>query len=250
MDGDPLRHTKFKITDRYGVCRYTLGYKKIPFRTIWVQYPDIAPLCKKIGAAPTSVNPDGSPLYTLPVIHDPFTGKTISDSWNIAQYLDETYPDRPAVLPKGTRALQWSFTVAVSELAFVHIRPLLMYPSWAQLHPESQPFYRSPREAQFGCKLEEISAGAARAEHLESAEKSLRRVASWLGKNGDDAGFWIMGDTVSFADFFLGGWLAWVRRVDPDMWDRIKSWDNGVWWKHLNRLDRFAVFDSGQEYEG
>jgi glutathione S-transferase len=71
-------------------------------------------MLKKLGAAPTSVKPDGNPFYTVPVISDSIrkTGSgeptIVSDSWNIAIYLEETYP-KPALFPPGSRALQALF---------------------------------------------------------------------------------------------------------------------------------------------
>jgi glutathione S-transferase len=125
----------------------------------------------------------------------------------------------------------------------------VIFQTWAQLRPESQPYWRSTREAQFGCKLEEVSAASAREEHWETAEKSLNRVASWLQKNGEDS-TWVMGDTISFVDLFIGGWLVWVRQVDAELWERVKQLGNGIWGAYVDRLDAFAVFDEGEEYRG
>ena len=69
--------------------RYVLNIKRIPYKTVWVEYPDIKPLCLKIGASPAESLPDGSPLYTLPVIYDPNTQTPVSDSAAIARYLDK-----------------------------------------------------------------------------------------------------------------------------------------------------------------
>ncbi|GAW07249.1 AChain Crystal Structure Of Glutathione Transferase Gstfua3 From Phanerochaete Chrysosporium [Lentinula edodes] len=90
--------------------RYSLNYKGLSYRTEWIEYPDIEALCIKIGAAPTDVKADGiTPDYTLPVIYDPSTDKTISDSFAIALYLDTAYPDTPKLFPPGTQALQEAF---------------------------------------------------------------------------------------------------------------------------------------------
>ncbi|EEB92162.1 hypothetical protein MPER_09371 [Moniliophthora perniciosa FA553] len=96
---------------------YALGYKGIPFERIWVEMPDIENTCKSIGASPTDKKPDGSPWYTLPVIHDPNTGETISDSFVIMEYLEKTYPSSPekALIPPGTTALQKAFIDAGDE---------------------------------------------------------------------------------------------------------------------------------------
>jgi glutathione S-transferase len=58
------------------------------------------------------IRKNGTPYYSLPVIQDPKTGKVISDSARIADYLDSTYPDTPKVIPAGTHALQKAFRVA------------------------------------------------------------------------------------------------------------------------------------------
>jgi glutathione S-transferase len=65
----------------------------------------LAGLCKKIGAEHTSLKGD-QPHYTLPVIYDPNTNTAVSDSYNIAKYLDEHYPDTPTAIPRGTEVFQ------------------------------------------------------------------------------------------------------------------------------------------------
>ncbi|KAL0961286.1 hypothetical protein HGRIS_006246 [Hohenbuehelia grisea] len=44
-------------------ARFALNYKGLPFKTVYVEFPDIEKVCKKIGAAPTSLKPNGDPLY-------------------------------------------------------------------------------------------------------------------------------------------------------------------------------------------
>ncbi|KAF8433566.1 hypothetical protein L210DRAFT_3556483 [Boletus edulis BED1] len=92
-------------------CRFVLSYKKPPFDTVFV---DIALKMKEIGASPNK-RPDGSKVYTLPVLSDPNTGALITDSWAIAVYLDETYPEKPVFL-KGSRGRIRSFDSVVGAL--------------------------------------------------------------------------------------------------------------------------------------
>ena len=80
--------------------RLCLNYKKLPFKVEWVEFPDIEALSKKYGFEPTRKRPDGSPLYTLPAIIDvdEETGRVkaaMSNSFTIARYLDEAYPNTP-----------------------------------------------------------------------------------------------------------------------------------------------------------
>ncbi|KAF8844170.1 hypothetical protein BDN67DRAFT_963274 [Paxillus ammoniavirescens] len=74
--------------------RFVLSYKNLPFETVWVEFPDIASKMKEIGASPNK-GPDGSELYTVPVLSDPNTGALITDSSVIAEYLEQTYPEKP-----------------------------------------------------------------------------------------------------------------------------------------------------------
>jgi hypothetical protein len=92
-----------------------LNYKKLPYNTVWVEYPDIKPLSLEIGASPTSHTADGTPFYTLPAIYDPNTDKVVSESFEIAQYLDATYTERP-VLPRGSEGLQHMFVYAIDPI--------------------------------------------------------------------------------------------------------------------------------------
>ena len=64
--------------------RFVLNYKGIPYRTVWVEYPDIARTCQELGVDPTSTKADGSPQYTLPMIYDPSTKIALAESAAIA----------------------------------------------------------------------------------------------------------------------------------------------------------------------
>jgi glutathione S-transferase len=124
-----------------------LGFKGLPYRTEWVEHPQIEATFKKIGAAPTGTRADGTgrPFYTVPVIIDPnhlTEGKPtmISDSRNIALYLDEHYPTNKQLIPNGTNGLQ-----AVCEEYFIQnvVRPIaghLMLRYHNILNEESQPY--------------------------------------------------------------------------------------------------------------
>ena len=85
--------------------RYLLNIKGLPYRTQWVELPDIADLLQSLGVSP---NPASPFPYSLPAIYDPRTKRTIMDSASIAKYLDDEHPGGPAVLPRELRAYQVS----------------------------------------------------------------------------------------------------------------------------------------------
>jgi glutathione S-transferase len=100
-----------------------------------VNFADVQPLSKQIGAPPTTTYSDGSPRYTLPTIHDPNTGRTVSDTLEIARYLDKQYPDRK-IFPAGSEDLQSEFANSAgslngtaSVLSFPHTQKLMSKPN-------------------------------------------------------------------------------------------------------------------------
>jgi len=138
------------------VPRYTLNLKGIPFKTEWVEFPNIELLCKKLGIPPTCKREDRSDRFTLPAIHSPSTGVYISDSILIAEYLEKTYLDTPQIFPHNTFALQAAFTAAfVNNLSALW--NFIVHATYAILTPRSQEYYRHTREKSFGKVLEDIA---------------------------------------------------------------------------------------------
>ncbi|KAJ7505494.1 glutathione S-transferase [Mycena galericulata] len=218
--------------------RYALNYKGLAYKTVWVEYPDIADLCKKIGAEPAMICQDGTPHYTLPVIQDPKTGTVLSESLHIAEYLDSTYPDTPKVIPTGTFTLQKSFQVSCDQATNASTQFII--PAIAGiLLPRSKEYYVRTREVRFGKKLSDVvPAGEAHETAWKEFEEGLGRIDSWM-KEED---LFIMGDTPSFADLAITGKLQWFRKgfgEDSDKWKDIMAWHGGRWAKLLNNLKKY-----------
>lgn len=89
--------------------RLVLNYKKVPYKTVWVEYADIQTLSKEIGAQPTDKRPNGEPRYTLPAIRITSTGEVIADSAKILQHVEVKYPENP-LIPPGTLDEQLAFS--------------------------------------------------------------------------------------------------------------------------------------------
>lgn len=217
-------------------CRYCLNFKGLPYETAWVEYPDIETTCKKIGAPPTSKRLDGSPLYTFPVIQDSSTGAVIADSVVIAEYLDATYPETPKLLPSGTKALQAAFIIAHwgalgGMLEFIRPAALQI------LNPPSEEYYRRTKfrsHTKAG-----PPEGKERAEKWAKAKEGFDLIASWLEKS---EGPFAMGDTITFVDFVVGGWLFWMRLgfgEESAEWMDIKGWHGGRWDTLLKNLEKY-----------
>ncbi|EJD41909.1 hypothetical protein AURDEDRAFT_115318 [Auricularia subglabra TFB-10046 SS5] len=220
--------------------RFALNYKNVQYRSEWVSYPDIEQKMKQIGAQPTAKRADGSPLYTLPVIHDLDRNLVVADSATIAEYLDAHYPARP-LFPPNTRALQASVSSYLNANLLPSFRPLVVPSVVYILDKPGAEYFRRTREAAFGCALEDIlPAGEKRKEHWKGVFKALDEISSWFD------GPWLGGDKPVYADFVLGAWLQWMRKVTTaipggDGWERVKDANGGQWARFMENLEPYMA---------
>lgn len=224
------------------VChRYALNYKGLPLKTEWIEYPDIADLYPKLGIKATAQK-GGKPYYTLPVIHDPNTGSTISESAAIVKYLDKTYPQTPVLFPKGTDAFQAIFVRWCGVEVSNNVHDVVVAAVWKILPERSQVFFRTTREANHGKKLEDILGE----EEWRATEEGFRRLDKFLAVNGAGADELVMGDQVCFADIQIASILVWAKRSlgeDSEAWKRICSWNGGKWKRIADRFAKYEIVD-------
>ncbi|KAJ3878215.1 hypothetical protein F5051DRAFT_428363 [Lentinula edodes] len=230
--------------------RYSLNYKGLSYRTEWIEYPDIEALCIKIGAAPTDVKADGiTPDYTLPVIYDPSTNKTISDSFAIALYLDTAYPDTPKLFPPGTQAIQEAFMQYVNLRCIPRLgqflRPAVF---WKLPEGRSQEYFRRTREALYSVTIEEWTPrGDERVKEWKRVERTLGVLAGHYRVAKEEFGIldaFLSGVKPTFGDFALAGILKWCKEgfgEESDEWSDISSWQDGKWARFINSLEKYAA---------
>jgi len=220
-------------------ARLSLNFKKIQYRTIWLEYPEIESTMKRIGASYERTKPDGSPVYTIPVLVDPShiaadgTPIPISDSWKIAEYLDAKYPSPVLLFPKGTKALQSLFLDYITKNILFTAGPLMIRPVLDVLNHQSQDYWRSSQEATMGMELEEICPkGSEEWENtLDKLQKAFSDLSAFLDKNGTDGPF-VLGADATFADFIILSHLESMLKIIPETWENtIQHWDNGRWQK-------------------
>lgn len=217
-----------------------MNYEGLPFETVWVELPDLKDVCEELGAAPTMTRPDGSKVYTLPVIHDLSTGAVISDSFAIAAYLDTTYPDTPRVIPDGTRGLH----LALDDAVDAHLDALgqfTLVAVHAILNPRSAEYYRRTREARLKTTLEEaLPTGERREKTWKSVEDAFGHIAKWFPADSP----FISGNSASpmLADLRIAAELMWVKTAcgeDSDEWESIASWHGGRWSNLIRSLEKY-----------
>jgi glutathione S-transferase len=85
--------------------------------------------------------------------------RVIHDSWNIACYLQERFPDRPSLFDGGAeRAVTRLVNHWADQTLGGAVRRLIAADFVFCLDPEDRAYYRRSREAAFGCTLEEYCA--------------------------------------------------------------------------------------------
>jgi glutathione S-transferase len=146
-------------------------------------------------------------MKTVPALRD--GARLVVDSWAIARYLEEAYPERPSLFggvggEAVTRFVQ-SWSVAVLHGGLVS---LIVLDIWQRLVPEDQDYFRRTREQRFGRTLEEVQAG--RETRVEGFRSSLQPLRLTL----KDAPF-LGGAQPLYADYLVFGGLQWARTISP-----------------------------------
>jgi glutathione S-transferase len=217
--------------------------KGIPYRTEWVEYPDIADTLKKLGAEPSSMVNGDTPVYTVPTIYDPNTHRVVTDSTAIAYYLDEQYPQAPHLFPPGTRALQAALTKHLETQLYCTF-PLAILRAWELTTPKSKPYIRATREAFLGCALEDaMPPPEKRAELLKTVEVVLDQAAEFIRANGEGALFF-GGEQPIYADLFLAGSMAATETLvgkDGELLQAALKASDGHWAKFMDYFEQYRT---------
>ncbi|PPR01734.1 hypothetical protein CVT26_013181 [Gymnopilus dilepis] len=226
--------------------RYCLNYRKIPYHTEWVEYPDIMPLSERLGVKPTRKNRDGSDCYTLPAIHDTSTGTSLSESLLIAEYLDKAYPDTPRILPYDTIALQAAFAETWNnerrKFAGFSIPPTL-----EMLNSASKAFYRRAREMDFGMTMEElVPQDEDIVRRWVETKEVFGKFDEWYAKmdGPDGKARFLMGDVLSFGDLVVAASLKWLKTIwgeESEKWQELLTWHGGRWKALLKELKGYET---------
>lgn len=164
----------------------------------------------------------------VPVLLD--RDRTIVDSWAIANYLEDTYPDRPSLFGgDGGRAmarmLNWWGDIAIVGGLF----PLVVADIPAQLGPDDVGYFRASREARLGRPLEVVAAGRDKA--VAGFRKSLDPLRLTLRSQA-----FLGGNAPNYADYIVFGGFQWARVVSPF---RVLEKDDPVYAWRERMLDAF-----------
>jgi glutathione S-transferase len=151
----------------------------------------------------------------------------VSDSWNIACYLDEAYPDR-AMLMDGAQGR--AFAMFLNSWTDTIIgRPLvrsLYLDILKSLHPDADAHeFRKRREERNGATLEALYAN--RAKDFDELNRAMLPLNELLRQQP-----FIAGSAPTYADYIVFGTLQMPRRLNIDplapQQDSVLRWRNAM----------------------
>lgn len=173
--------------------RYALAHKGVEFESEYLGFREIP---QRFGGR----------FKTVPIIEHGET--SMNESWDIAEYIDRSFPGRPLFTSPAEKASvrlidQW-FTQEVLRRLF----RLYILDVHNAAHPEDRPYFRQSREQGFlrGRTLEDFTANrAALVPEVREALKPLRaHLATFKFLGGSEP---------NYADYIVLGTFIWVFSV-------------------------------------
>ena len=156
----------------------------------------------------------------VPVLVD--GGRTVSDSWAIAFYLEETYPEQPSLFGGPAAIAVTRFVNAWADTILHGGMIRLIVSDIARIvHDKDRAYFRDSREGRFGMPLDQVTAG--REERVNAFRDTLVPLRHTLSAQP-----YLTGDAPAYADYIVFGSFQWARCVSafellaPD--DVVTAW--------------------------
>ncbi|HEX2726026.1 MAG TPA: glutathione S-transferase family protein, partial [Beijerinckiaceae bacterium] len=155
--------------------------------------------------------------------------KTVTDSWAIALYLDETYPDRPSLFG-GAAVGATRFVNAWADTTLNGgISRLIVSDIAAIIDDKDKAYFHESRERRFGMPLEQVTAG--RAERVTAFRETLLPLRQTLSAQA-----YLGGAEPTYADYIVLGSFQWARCCSR--FELLEPGDPVAGWRE-RMLDRF-----------
>jgi glutathione S-transferase len=136
--------------------------------------------------------------------------KAIVDSFVIANYLEDTYPDRPSLFGgEGGRAMVRFLNGFGDMIVIAGIFPMVVADIAQRLDGDDYAYFRKSREARFTNKtLEEVASD--RDSRVEGFRKTLEPLRLMLRAQP-----FVGGSAPNYGDYIMFGGFQWARAVSP-----------------------------------
>jgi glutathione S-transferase len=174
--------------------RMALRHKGLPFESKPVAMSDKAAIAFSGGK-------------TVPVIKD---GETVvRDSWKIAEYLEDKYPDAPTLFGGAIgRGVTQAFNTWVDRALVPAMMPVIVADVHERVDPADEAYFRQQFEGFLKCTLEE--ARARRPQALERLARALEPMQAALKRQA-----FICGSAPAYGDYILFSVFQWARITSP-----------------------------------
>ncbi len=195
-----------------------LRYKDLDYTTIPIRFCDKDKLAFS--------NQDRVPV----IKNNDDNGMVVSDSWKIAQYLEEQYPEAKLFPGLGMKEACRFFNMYIDSTVHPALFPVIVGDIFEKVEPIDQDYFRKNREARLGATLEDITAKRdVFRPRLKAVLADLEAVA--LGHE-------YLFEILTYADFSLFGTLTFATRVsDEPLFGSAPAL--GKWWERMQ--ERFTV---------
>ncbi len=175
-------------------AKLALAHKGLDFRAVPTRFLDVP-------------NVEGGVSKTVPVIRD--GDKVVADSFDIALYLEDTYPDRPTVFGgEGGKGM----ARMIERWTQLTVHPFLGIAALTDIHamqdPPNKAYFRESREKRYGKALE--AATAEREGKLQGFRAALEPLRSTLTYQP-----FIGGAAPLFPDYIVFAAFQWARITSP-----------------------------------
>ena len=221
---------------------------------MWIDILDIPNVRKGLKCPATRKLDDGSDYYTLPMLRDPASERVLGDSFDIATYLEDTFPDSGGSLfPQDSSLTGLDYQSPNRDTPFY--APLTLnqgakHEAYARfnthvdatftanmgLYGYNLPFNPLTAEAvkTIFAKRAHLSSweslrveGAAREPMRVAMKAALATLAELFAIN--NSGPYLEGARATYADLIVGGWLNMFSIIMPETeWNDFRSWYGGV----------------------
>ena len=143
---------------------------------------------------------------TVPVLVD--NGRVVSDSWNIAGYLDEHYPDKPLFSCAESKSTALLIKFWIERTVHPLVTRMGVGDFMSALQEKDKPYFRESREKRFGMPIETYI--SSREQAREGFIVVLEPLRAMLAEQP-----YVAGKHPAFADYIVFGVLQWMRCGSP-----------------------------------
>ncbi|KAK4514546.1 uncharacterized protein ATC70_002144 [Mucor velutinosus] len=206
--------------------RYALNLKNIPYETKWVNFDDIKTVI------PAITQSDKRPAVPI-IVHN---GKSVVDSWHIAHYLEEQFPNKPSLFHGNVATHKFFQTYSEKHINTPIFRLVLLDIHQSVGDQALQDWFRQDRESWMKGNTLEQFAGDAN-ENITKIKTGIAIISAHLKEFP-----FVTGEQPGWADVALLSHLTFLAALKPEIfkdhvlndqnlrayWNRTEYIRNGV----------------------